>query len=174
MAGKSSWSVVANGRHAGTLERMSRRFARLIAVYVTVSPVVAIACSPATLNPSRLEMTIAAREAFRSAAAIIDAEVIETGDSEGQGVTLRAERIWKGPRQQTFRVRALSTCDIGFWERHSRLRIVLSGGPSIYTASQRNNGVLVGDSAAFARELDRLVGNRRPPEFRQPNSEHVR
>jgi hypothetical protein len=146
----------------------------MVACWVAASPVGSLACSPANLNSGKSQTIETAREAFRSAAAVVDAEVIDAGDGAGNGVVLQAMRAWKGPAQQVYFVQTLNSCDIGYWEKGSRLRLVLTGGPNIYTASQRNNGVQAGDRAVFNAELDRLIGSHRPRDFRQPNAQYVR
>jgi hypothetical protein len=128
---------------------------------------------PGKPNPTKSETIAIAQEAFRSASAVLDAEVVDAGDGEERKVILRPLRVWKGPLQNVFVVKSLSTCDIEYWQKGSRLRLVLSGGPTIYTARQQQNGVQAGDAMVFGRELDRLIGYRRPRGFRQPNTAYV-
>ena len=110
-----------------------------------------------------------ARKAFQSAQTIADVEVIATGDDTGNGAVLKALRVWKGIPKKTFIIQVRTSCDIGFWQKGNRLRMVLAGGPRRFSASQISNGVLTGESAVFSRELDRLIGSKRPHDFREPN-----
>jgi hypothetical protein len=166
-------AVIAVGPIDSDIAVMLRPFSCLIAWLTAASPVAALACSPANLNPTKSETIAIAQEAFRSASAVLDAEVVDAGDGEERKVILRPLRVWKGPLQNVFVVKSLSTCDIEYWQKGSRLRLVLSGGPTIYTARQQQNGVQAGDAMVFGRELDRLIGYRRPRGFRQPNTAYV-
>jgi len=115
-----------------------------------------------------------ARKAFQSAKTIADVEVIAVGDDAGNGAVLKALKVWKGTPKKAFNIQVRTSCDIGFWQKGNRLRLILAGGPSHFSASQISNGVLTNDSAVFGRELDQLIGSNRPHEFRQPDMAYDR
>lgn len=131
-------------------------------------------CSPVKLTQTTTETKVMARKAFQSAQTIADVEVIAIGDDTGNGTVLRALKVWKGTPKNTFNIQVRTSCDIGFWQKGSRLRLILVGGPKHFSASQISNGVLTDESSVFNRELDRLIGNNRPHDFRQPNMMYVR
>ena len=148
---------------------MARLTASFIAVLGVISAEAGIGCSPAKLTQTTSETKMMARKAFQSAQTIADVEVIATGDDTGNGAVLKALRVWKGIPKKTFIIQVRTSCDIGFWQKGNRLRMVLAGGPRRFSASQISNGVLTGESAVFSRELDRLIGSKRPHDFREPN-----
>lgn len=116
-------------------------------------------------------MVADARLAVRSASAIIDAEVEGTGGADFETwVLLKPLNVWKGKRQPSYRVVYRTSCDIGYWRKGARYRVILNGGPRSYQASMTSNGIL-GDSRTFDREVDRLIGNPRPSSFVELNTE---
>ena len=147
---------------------MARLIMLFTAVLGTLSAQAAIGCSPTKFTQTIAETKVMARKAFQSAKTVADVEVIAIGDDTGNGAVLRALKVWKGVPKETFTIQVRTSCDIGFWQKGNRLRLVLDGGPRHFSASQIDNGVLTDKSAVFSRELDRLIGSNRPPDFRQP------
>jgi hypothetical protein len=77
-----------------------------------------------------------ARSTVASATVIIDAEVVQAYKSEAEPAILRARRVIKGPRRkQLFRVAGATSCHIQFTQVGFRRRVLLFGGPSLYTAN---------------------------------------
>jgi hypothetical protein len=148
---------------------MARIVISFIAALGALSAEAAIGCSPAKLTQTTSETKAMARKAFHSAQTIADVEVIAVGDDTGNGAVLRALKVWKGLPKNTFDIQVRTSCDIGFWQKGNRLRLILTGGPMHFSASQISNGVLTDESTVFSRELDRLIGSNRPHDFRQPN-----
>jgi hypothetical protein len=167
-------STVAPDGALSNTTPVHHKLSRLIFLGWIAVPSAALACSPVNLHQTNAETLTAARDAFRSATAVIDAVVVEEAKEIGGRVILRAVQVWKGPPEQIFLVQARDSCDIDYWERGSRLRLVLNGNSGNYWATQRYNGVQVGNPEVFGRELDRLIGNRRPRGFRQPNTRYER
>ena len=148
---------------------MARLVILFIAVLGALSAEVAIGCSPTKLTQTISETKVMARKAFQSAQTIADVEVIAVGDDIENSAVLRALKVWKGMPKNTFNIQVRTSCDIGFWQKGNRLRLILTGGPRHFSASQISNGVLTDGGAVFNRELDRLIGSNRPHDFRQPN-----
>ena len=151
-----------------------RNLASLIFLAWIAVPGPALACTPVNLHPTKAKTVAAARNAFRSATAVIDAVVVDAEKKPDGRVILRSVQVWKGPQERIFVVQARSACDVAYWEQRSRLRLILNGGPEKYWATQRDNGAEVDNPEVFNRELDRLIGNQRPPDFRQPNVRYER
>jgi hypothetical protein len=71
-----------------------------------------------------------------SATAIIDAVVVRPYKSETEPALLKARRVIKGPRGKRFYVVAGATsCHKRFSELGFQTRILLFGGPKVYTAN---------------------------------------
>jgi hypothetical protein len=149
---------------------VARLITSFIALLGVLSAETAIGCSPAKLTQTTSETKVMAWKAFQSAQTIADVEVIAVGDDTGNGAVLKALKVWKGMPKKAFNIQVRTSCDIGFWQKGNRLRLILAGGPEHFSASQISNGVLTGDSAVFSRELDRIIGSNRPRDFRQPNT----
>ncbi len=71
-----------------------------------------------------------------SATAIIDAVVVRPYKSETEPALLRASRVIKGPRgRRLFKVAGATSCHIQFRQVGFRTRVLLFGGPKVYTAN---------------------------------------
>jgi hypothetical protein len=71
-----------------------------------------------------------------SATAIIDAVVVRPYKSETEPALLKARRVIKGPRGKRFYLVAGATsCHKRFSEIGTRTRVLLFGGPKVYTAN---------------------------------------
>lgn len=95
----------------------------------------ASACSiVVTHEPTPYEKMRRARETIAEAAAVIDGEVIAPYRSEEEPAVVRAEHVLKGPAKVEFKVAAPTSCHEAFTEVGLRARMVLYGGPDVYTA----------------------------------------
>jgi hypothetical protein len=127
----------------------------------------AMACTPSEHPPADRKI---ARSAYRSAAAVVDVEVIDLGGSDWNGwVTVRPLTVWKGHRQTSYKLTVQSSCDIGSegFERGGRYRLLLQNGAGGYHADMGDNGLLGRDGLAFNAEVDRMLGQRRPANFKR-------
>ena len=125
-----------------------------------------IACMPSQYPRPDRETALSA---FRSAAAVVDVDVIDLGGSDWNGwVTMRPLNVWKGPRQASYRLTVQSSCDIGSedFQIGGRYRLLLQHNSEGYHADRGDNGQLGLDVGAFIAEVDRLLGSRRPRNFK--------
>lgn len=134
------------------------------------------ACLPPPGQQDQRSVQAAAQKAIRSAAVIVDAQVIATGyDQHGYGwADLRPLRVWKGPKAASYRVRQMHSCGIGEWTIGHQHRILLERAGDTLTADMGLNGNLSGELLPqFAAEVDRLIGSRRPAAFRHAGVAYV-
>lgn len=109
-----------------------------------------------------------ARDDFKRASAVIDAEVVEPmkfGSDWKPGLTpiayLRTSKIWKGRiAQDIVPIVYISSCDIGLERKGERLRVLLTGD-GVFRADQGMNGGGILDLSIYQSEIDRLAGGRR-------------
>lgn len=135
---------------------------------LTSSPV--SACSFAQRNLTSSQVRQQAREDFKQASAVIDAEVVETmrfGPEWKPGLTpiayLRVLRVLKGKvEDDSVPIVYISSCDIGLANKGEKLRILLTGN-GVFRAVQGLNGAGLRDQTTYRAEIDRLAGHRRPP-----------
>lgn len=124
----------------------------------------ASACSFDLRNDGRDDVPRVAREAFERSSAIIDAEIV-VPNRGGEPARLRPIRVLKGPNLPMFVVAPVGSCDIYLVHPGERVRLVLAGGPDLFTADIFDNGLGFEDPSStfrFDAELDRLVGVPRP------------
>lgn len=119
-----------------------------------------------------------AAEAFAKATTIVDGEVVSPmtiREDLPEGVMpvayIKVSHTWKGHVEENVApVAYMSSCDLGLEIRGQKVRILLYGS-GIFQADQEMNGfVAVYQRDAFNREIDRLVGIRRPTDFTDPGS----
>ncbi len=97
----------------------------------------ASACSIVVIEePTNYEKMRRARETIAEAAAVIDGEVIAPYRSEDEPAVVRAEHVLKGPAKAEFKVAAPTSCHEAYTEVGLRARMVLYGGPDVYSAPQ--------------------------------------
>ncbi len=136
----------------------------------------ATACSVDLRDLSPAEVKAAARESHARAAVIVDAVVIVPMIFQHDGRTpyrtpfavLRAVKVLKGVRRRTYLVTYVTSCDTAFERKGERSRILLVGGPKVFSAKSPLHGVGSPDSrdqALFHRTLDSLVGGAPPKGF---------
>lgn len=138
-----------------------------VALFTSVS---SSACSFARKSLTSAQVRQQARDDFRRASAVIDAEVIAPmrfGPDWKSGLTpiayLWASKTWKGRVQQDgVPIVYLTSCDIGLTAKGEKLRLLLTG-EGIFRADQGMNGGGIVDLPTYNAEIDRLVGRRRSP-----------
>lgn len=140
------------------------------AISLAVLPSAALACDYPGRPDNPAAIALRAREIVERSAAIIDAEVVAPtgGDLVAR---LRPLRVLKGPALPVFLVVTPSDCDIFFLRAGERMRIVLSGGPDRFVATQQGNGLDFSTSRGLRRlneALDALLGVPRPAGFVTP------
>jgi hypothetical protein len=100
--------------------------------------------------PTQAARINSAKDAVSRASVIIDAEVIRAYKSEAEPALLKVNRLIKGPRgKQVFTVAGGTSCDNQFAEVGARQRVLLYGGPKIYTAPMY---------VSTAEEINRAIG----------------
>lgn len=140
------------------------------AACLAVLPGAALACDIPGRPDDPAAIALRAREIVERSAAIIDVEVVAPtgGDLMAR---LRPLRVLKGPALPVFLVASPSDCHIFFLRAGDRMRIVLSGGPDHFTATQQDNGLdFIGRSGVrrLHEALDALLGVPRPAGFVTP------
>lgn len=134
------------------------------ALFLAVMPGTAAACDWPGRREDRAAIDQFAREVIRDSAAIIDAEVVvPTGG--GSPAQLRPLRVLKGPALPVFIVAARSMCDLRFPRAGERVRVILDGGPGLFSAALTTNGAVFPSRAGrrrFHARLDVLLGVPRP------------
>ena len=104
------------------------------------APAPASACSvlvagEAALEPSLAEKRREARRTIERATAVIDGEVVRPM-ADGQPALVRAARVLKGPVQDYYKVVDRVGCDRRLDKAGERLRLILVGGPELYSMPQ--------------------------------------
>lgn len=133
----------------------------ICAAFATPAP--AAACDMTLRNDSPAQLAEHARETVEHSTAIIDAEVITPGPG-GRIARLRPIRVLKGPRLPVYRVTGY-LCGLSFERRGERVRVILTGGPSLYEASLEDHGMDYADGEnmiRFRAAIDALIGTPRP------------
>lgn len=127
------------------------------------------ACSFAHQKLTPAQVRQQARNDFRRASAVIDAEVVVPmtfGADWKPGLTpiayLRASKVWKGRvDRDAVPIVYITSCDIGLVTKGEKLRILLTGD-GVFRADQGMNGGGVAELKTYNAEIDRLAGQRRP------------
>jgi hypothetical protein len=101
----------------------------LLAAAALLTSVPALACTP-SLDRTDAELIKQAREAVKSATAIIDGEVIRDAIADGPAV-IRVVRVYKGKPPAEIKLGSRSSCDYGV-ELGEAGRMYLEGGPDIW------------------------------------------
>lgn len=140
------------------------------ALLLAALPGAALACDIPGRPDDPAAVALRAREIVERSVAIIDAEVIAPtgGDLTAR---LRPLRVLKGPALPVFLVHSPSDCHIFFLRAGDRMRIVLSGGPDPFTATQQDNGLDIIGSRGVRRlheAMDASLGVPRPAGFVTP------
>lgn len=137
----------------------------------------AFACSPIIRKMSPAQVQDYARAEYAKATAVLDAEVdlpMSSGAGMGPGLmpagTLRVIRSYKGGQSpgEIIAMVYFSSCDIPFFRKGERIRVLLMGGPDLFRADQLANGPAVegeGAQLEFNAEIDRLARTPRPAGF---------
>lgn len=156
--------------------KRARQLLAIGAASLVVMPGSARACDLAPRHDNPAQLIEHAREIFQRSTAIIDAEVIElTLIVPGRGVLpahLRPIHILEGPSLPVFLV-ADGGCDIAFLRRGERVRVILTGGPDLFAASQEDHGMNYIDDGGgpLLAAVDVLIGAPLPPGFTRPGGE---
>jgi hypothetical protein len=138
----------------------------------------ATACSFPVRRYSEQEIRQMAEQAFAKATTIIDGEVVSPMTIRPdlpEGVVpvawIKVSHTWKGQVEENVAsVAYMSSCDLSLEIKGQKVRILLYN-TGIFQADQEMNGhVAVYQQAEFNREIDRLVGSRRPTDFTEPGS----
>lgn len=127
------------------------------------------ACSFAQQKLTAAQVRQKARNDFRRASAVIDAEVVAPmrfGEDWKPGLTpiayLQASKVWKGRvERDSVPIVYITSCDIGLVTKGEKLRILLTGN-GVFRADQGMNGGGVAELRTYNAEIDRLAGQRRP------------
>ena len=135
------------------------------ALSLSAMPGTALACDMPARPDDPASIDRHARDIVQRSTAIIDAEVVSPtgGDLTAR---LRPLRVLKGPALPVFLVVTPSDCDIAFLRAGDRMRVVLSGGPERFIATQQDNGLDFAPGVGPQRlneALDTLLGVPRPP-----------
>lgn len=146
-----------------------------IAIFALIGCAPASACSWPDRSMTAAQVRAYAREQFAQASLVVDAEVASpmslTADrGQLQVAFLRVIRRIKGPGdvEEVISVVVTSSCDIQLLKKGERVRILLSDGPNLFTASMAMQGPLTYRESAgseFNAEIDRLAGGQRPSGF---------
>ncbi|RYF16313.1 MAG: hypothetical protein EOO77_12565 [Oxalobacteraceae bacterium] len=151
----------------------TNQYAIVVAVVSVVSLFAtspSVACSFVRKTMTLPQVRQKARDNFRRASAVIDAEVVAPmafGRDWKPGLIplayLKPTKIWKGRVQHdNVPIIYLTSCDIGLRTKGERLRLLLIG-EGVFRADQSLNGGGSGDLSTYNAEIDRLVGKRRSP-----------
>ena len=152
---------------------MNRLLLAIGAFCLPMLPGNAAACDWPGRSETPAAIDLFARETIRDSAAIIDAEVIEPG-LPGRPARLRTLRVLKGPELPAFLVAMRSMCDLRFRRAGERVRVILQGGPILFSASLPGNGAVFSSRAGrrrFYARLDALLGVPRPRGVTAPYDE---
>jgi hypothetical protein len=148
------------------------RFALALMISCGIASGSANACVPANINPSRQEVLAQASASVREAKVIADVEVERVFRLDQIDVAvLRALKVWRGIKAERYFVFMTNGCDIGYWAEGYRHRILLDGGPFIFSAPMFWNGPPNDLQGVFDSEVDRILGENRPLNFKRPNTE---
>ncbi len=134
----------------------------------------ASACSFPIRHHSEREIKEIADQAFDSSTTVVDGEVISAMSTSAPDGTLpvayiKVSHTWKGHVDDDIApVAYLSSCDVMLAIPGQKIRILLKGS-GIFTADQLANGSeAVYERDDFNREIDRLLGLKRPADFTDP------
>lgn len=120
---------------------------------------VAVACSWSR-PPNEVETRRQVQQAIRDSDVIVEAVVEET-NVEGDGIALlRTVRLWKGPREASFRVLVATSCSGGFGteDRGKLVRVALWFG----SATQLYAMPIIRQPRLYQRLLDRELRRMTP------------
>jgi hypothetical protein len=149
------WQIKRARKKVQDIMIMTKRLAPLcVAVCLTfTSPAQACRFAPPGDEAAR---QAAARATVSRATAIIEADVIRPYISEAEPALLRARRVIKGPYgKRQYRVAGATSCHIQFRQIGRAGRVLLFGGPGVYTASMYPSSAEDIDRAIRARTLRR-------------------
>ena len=152
---------------------MNRLLLAIGAFSLPLLPGTAAACDFPGRSETPAAIELFAREVIQRSAAIIDAEVVEPG-SGASPARLRPLRVLKGPALPAFLVAARSMCDHRIWRAGERVRVILEGGPELFSAALTTNGAVFPSRAGrrrFYARLDTLLGVPRPRGVTAPGEE---
>ena len=113
-----------------------------------------------------------ARETFLRSTAIIDAEVV-TPENGLHPARLRPIHVLRG-RPLLFYLVANEGCGVALLHRGERIRIILTGGPTLFGAPMDDHGLDYADGRStqrFLAAVDRLAGSPLPRGYHRPGTE---
>ena len=143
---------------------MYRLLLAIGAFWLAMLPGTATACDWPAHREDPAAIDRYTRAVIQRSAAIIDAEVVEPG-IPGRPARLRPLRVLRGPALPVFLVATRSMCDLRFSHAGERVRVILEGGPELFSAALTTNGAVLPSRAGrrrFHARLDALLGVRRP------------
>lgn len=117
---------------------MAKNLAATLAIALAAMPIQASACSVVmTREPTYREQMTHARKTVEQASLIIDGEVIEPArrnpDSSIIPARVKVYRVFKGSVSENVWIGEETSCDIFLDQPGERMRLLLFGGPDVYT-----------------------------------------